>query len=161
MAENSGHCASRVCGTAQCATNAVDILVSVNKYHDSRSQYDAHMRSLTSEDQGKQNSDRTESRESKTPTRWKILVLHQQSVAVGRRAHQDKLKYSGPPTSCGSMRSRTMPGNNGASERGERTTSNHSRILRNGDVYLQLSSKVVVIACPAKKTQQTHLHQQW
>ena len=135
-------------GAAQCATNAVDILVSVNKYHDSRSQYDAHMRSLTSEDQGKQNSDQTENRESKTPTRWKILVLHRQSVAVGRRAHQDKLKDRGPPTPCGSMRSRTMPGNNGASERSERTPSNHIEFC---------ATEMFICSCPS---QLQHLHVQ-
>ena len=130
-------------GTARCAANDVDTLESVNQHHDCRSQHDAHTRSFTCEEQGKKNSDRTDNRESRTPTSWKILVLDQQSTTIGERSPPRQPQDRGPFTSCKPKQSRTMTDNNSTSERGEHTTNNHIDFCAMGCVHFQLSSPLV------------------
>ena len=46
------------------------------------------------QDEEDKNSDRTEDRESVTPSRWMKLALDKQSAATGSKAHHDNLKSS-------------------------------------------------------------------
>ena len=47
---------------------------------------------FTIQDQENKNSDRTEDRESVTPSSWMTLALDKQSAALCRKAHHDELK---------------------------------------------------------------------
>ena len=68
-------------------------------------------REFTIQDQEDKNSDRTEDRESVTPSSWMKLSLDKQSAATGSKAHHDKIQAqdSGSPSSCEEKRSRTIP----------------------------------------------------